>query len=254
LAALVNGEPIIKADFEREVLRFEKGQSVLGRDIATLGDYRHQVLQSMIEEYAAAQAAASSGRTVTDEQLDSVIQSAQKARGGAEGFQTWLADSGYTMEEFRTAVRRQLLIQSATDTIASQIPAEAEQVHARHILVTDRALAETLLSWLAGGTDFTATVKSYSLDLGTRSNGGDLGWFPKGVLTIPEVEEAAFSLQPGQISQIIQSKAGYHIVQTLARADSRPLSPESLEILRRKAVEAWLSEQVQKANIQMFLP
>jgi peptidyl-prolyl cis-trans isomerase C len=254
LAAMVNGAPITEAEFDREVLRFEKAQAALGKPLDSLGDYRRQVLQSMIEETVAEQAAALSGRTVTGEQLDAVIQSTRKARGGEEAFQTWLADTGYTQDEFRAAVSRQLLVQSAMDAVTAQVPLAAEQVHARHILVNNRALADTLLSWLAGGTDFADTAKSYSLDIGTRLTGGDLGWFPRGVLTTPEVEDAAFSLQDGQLSQIVKSAAGYHIVQTLARMDSRPLSPESLETLRRKAVETWLSEQVGKADIRVFLP
>lgn len=254
LAAVVNGEGIPLTDLDREVQRFEKAQSDLGIDLATLVDYRRQVLQAMAEERAAAQASAASGAQVNETQVDTAIQSVIQSRGGNEAFQTWLTDNLYTLEEYRTALRRQLLINIATDNIASQVPLAAEQVHARHILIASPDLAATLLSSLAGGSDFAAAARTYSLDLNTRLNSGDLGWFARGTLTIPEVEDAAFSLQPGQMSQVVPSKAGYHIVQTLERADSRPLSPALLENLRRRAVETWLINIVQKSQIQFFLP
>ena len=90
-------------------------------------------------------------------------------------------------------------------------------------------------------------------DKGSAQSGGDLGWFPRGILTIPEVETAAFSLSAGEISQVVQSRLGYHIIQTLEREDSRPLTPYALETLRRKAVEEWLADQMQNAQVEIFI-
>lgn len=241
-------------ELEREVQRFEKAQSTLGATPAASEDTRRTVLQSMVEERLAAQASTASGNQVDDARLDAAVQSIQQARGGDAGFQTWLTDNLYTPEDFRAALKRQMLVTMATDSIAGQVPASAEQVHARHILIASSGFADTLLSSLAGGSDFAAAARSYSLDLDTRLNGGDLGWFARGTLTVPEVEAAAFSLQPNQISQVVQSTEGFHIVQTLERADSRPLSPAQLEILRRHAVRAWIAQLAEKANIQVFLP
>jgi hypothetical protein len=253
LAAKVNGEGITLVEFGHELARFEKAQTQLGTDLATLGDYRHNLLHSMIEERVAAQTATASGRSVLDDQVDSVVESSRQARGGDAGFQTWLSDNFYSLEEFRAAIRRQLLVQAATDGVASQVPTTAEQVHARHILVGNRDLANTLLSKIANGSDFAELALTFSQDYSTRESGGDLGWFPRGVLTIPEVEEAAFSLQAGQTSQVVESRMGYHIVQTLERDASRPVSSSALAILRRHAVEEWLVKQMEKATIEIFI-
>jgi foldase protein PrsA len=253
LAARVNGEGITLDEFGHEVARYEKAQKQLGMDLATLGDYRHMVLHSMVEERVAAQAATASGRSVLDEQVDSVVESCRQARGGDTGFRTWLGDNFYSLEEFRASIHRQLLVQAATDGVASQVPTTAEQVHARHILVGNLDLANALLSKIANGADFADLAKTFSQDYSTSASGGDLGWFPRGVLTVPEVEEAAFSLQAGQTSQVVKSRLGYHIIQTLERDAARPVSPSAFEVLRRHAVEEWLAQQMQRATIEIFI-
>jgi parvulin-like peptidyl-prolyl isomerase len=253
LAARVNGEGIPIEEFGHEVSRFEKAQQALGTDLAKLGDYHRSVLNAMIQERLAAQVAVTEGKSILDDQVDGLVESSRQARGGETGFQAWLNDNFYSLDEFRTALRRQLLVQAATDDIASQVPITAEQVHARHILVGNVDLANSLLGKIQSGGDFTELVTTYSQDASTRASGGDLGWFPRGVLTVPEVEDAAFSLQPGETSPVVQSRLGYHIVQTLERDPARALSPSALAVLRRQAVDQWLAQLMQKASIEIFI-
>ncbi len=253
LAARVNGEGIPVVEFEHEIARFELAQSHLGNDLASLGDYRRFVLQSMIEERVAAQAATAMGRAILDEQVDAVIADARQARGGEAGFDEWMKENYYTLDEFGEAVRRQLLVQSATDSIAAQVPLTAEQVHARHILVGNLDLANALREQILAGKNFGELALTFSQDYSTSIRGGDLGWFPRGILTVTEVEEAAFSLPEGQTSQVVKSRLGYHLIETLEREAARPLSPSSLETLRRRAVEAWLAQQMQTAQVEIFI-
>jgi peptidyl-prolyl cis-trans isomerase C len=253
LAARVNGEGIPLSEFEHEIARFEQAQNHLGNDLDTLGDYRRFVLQSMIEERVAAQAASAMGRSILDEQVDSVLADSLRAREGDAGFEAWLQENFYTREEFREAVRRQLLVQSATDAVAAQVPVTAEQVHARHILVGNLDLANSLREQILAGKNFGELALTFSQDFSTSIRGGDLGWFPRGVLTVTELEEAAFSLPVGQTSQVIQSRIGYHLLQTLEREAARPLSSSALETLRRRAVEAWLAQQMQTAQVEIFI-
>jgi parvulin-like peptidyl-prolyl isomerase len=96
-------------------------------------------------------------------------------------------------------------------------------------------------------------ARTYSQDTSTRDTGGDLGFFPMGILTAPEVEAAAFALQPGQISDIIQSSMGYHIVQVVERVPDMEIDPENLRLLREKASRAWLEGLRAAANIQRFV-
>ena len=112
-----------------------------------------------------------------------------------------------------------------------------EQVHARHILISiktpeapsddaldkpqARAKAEELLKRIRAGEDFGSLAKEFSKDPGSKENGGDLGWFGRGRM-VPEFEKAAFSLQPCQFSDIVESQFGFHIIKVDERRNGDP--------------------------------
>ena len=84
--------------------------------------------------------------------------------------------------------------------------------------------AEEVLKKAKSGEDFAALAKEYSDDPGSAANGGDLGYFGKGVMVKP-FEEAAFSLKPGEISGIVESDYGYHIIKVFDKVEGQqPLS------------------------------
>lgn len=106
-----------------------------------------------------------------------------------------------------------------------------DQVRARHILINAdaaggekadaaaHARADSLLGALRAGADFAELAKQFSQDPGSGRNGGDLGWFGHGQMVKP-FEDAAFALEPGQISQLVKTQFGYHIIQTQERKKS----------------------------------
>jgi parvulin-like peptidyl-prolyl isomerase len=240
LAAFVNSEAISLAAFEAEIARFEAAQAELGIDLATLGDYRAEVLDQLIDLSLLAQFATSQGMELSEAELDERLQAA----GGAA--------AGYTADEFRSSLRREILAAKAVGAITDVMPVQIEHTSARHILVTTREEAEALLEELANGADFSTLAVIHSRDPSTRPAGGELGWFPRGLLTMPEVEEIAFSLQPGEVSGVIESALGFHILEVLGRED-RPLVGEMLTYYRVAAVEQWLSEQRQRSEIEVFV-
>jgi len=87
----------------------------------------------------------------------------------------------------------------------------AEQVHASHILVADEALAQQLLDELEAGIDFAALAQEHSTDTGSGARGGDLGWFERGRMVAP-FDEAAFTTPAGELSGIVATEYGYHII------------------------------------------
>jgi peptidyl-prolyl cis-trans isomerase C len=93
------------------------------------------------------------------------------------------------------------------------------------------------------GANFATLAFGYDL-----STGGDLGWFPRGYLTQPAVEEAAFSLQSGEVSAIIETDFGYHIIQVIERDENKALTSEARQTLGRKALQRWLDEQPERAD------
>jgi parvulin-like peptidyl-prolyl isomerase len=73
-------------------------------------------------------------------------------------------------------------------------------------------------------------------------------------LTDPKLDEIVFSLQVEQFSDVVETAAGFHILQMLERADQRPLSPEALLLVRANAIQHWLATQRGQAQIENLLP
>lgn len=165
---------------------------------------------------------------------------------------TWLAVNGYSLESFKAALAEEMLATMMIEHIVAQVGDKVEQVHARHILVATQDMAENLRDQLIEGADFAEIARIYSIDTSSRPAGGDLGWFPAGYLLVPEVEAAAFDLQPGELSEVIESDLGFHIVQTIERGE-QPLSPDALRQLREEAVLDWLVAQREMAEVQILI-
>ncbi|MDQ6759228.1 MAG: peptidylprolyl isomerase, partial [Acidobacteriota bacterium] len=105
-----------------------------------------------------------------------------------------------------------------------------ERVKARHILLTTtgkspeetakiKTKAEGLLKQIRGGADFAELAKQNSDDPGSKANGGDLGWVVRGQ-TVKNFETAAFSLKPKEISNLVTTEYGFHIIQVLEKQDA----------------------------------
>lgn len=86
-----------------------------------------------------------------------------------------------------------------------------KEVKASHILVKKRSEAEKILEELKKGANFAELAKKYS-ECPSRKRGGDLGWFGKGKM-VPEFEKAAFSLKKGDLSDIVKTQFGYHVIK-----------------------------------------
>lgn len=259
LAAIVNGQPIFLADYQEETARFEAAMAGQGFDLesedgkARLAQMRRQVLDSMIEQVLIMQAAAQEGVAISDEELEATIQQSIEEGGGQASFEEWLQTSDLTYGDFKEEIRFQLLAQAIFERVTGSIPTTAEQVHARHIVVNTEEEAQAILTRLQAGEDFAALARQHSQDENTKEAGGDLGFFPRGLLLSPEVEEAAFALQPGQISEVVRSQFGYHIVQVLEKVPERPLPPELLNSLKEQAFAAWMQEQWEGATVERFI-
>ena len=259
LAAKVNGQLILLADYQEETARFEAAMAGQGFDLesedgkAMLAQMRRQVLDSMIEQVLIKQAAAKEGVVISEEELEATIQESIEEGGGQASFEEWLQISNLTYEDFREEIRFQLLALAIFERVTASVLATAEQVHARHILADTEGEAQAILTQLQAGEDFAALARQLSQDENTKEAGGDLDFFPRGLLISPEVEEAAFALLPGQISEVVRSQFGYHIVQVLEKVPDRPLPPELLNALKEQAFARWMQEQWDGATIERFV-
>ena len=253
LAARVDGRPILLADFQAEVARFEAAQKALGIDLATLGGYKTKVLQGLVDRELLADGARQNGFSLDPAAADAKVNQLASEVGGSTAMGAWLAANGFTLESLKASLAEEILAEDMVQKIADGVPSSVDQVHARHILVASQAAADTLRAQLVAGEDFATLASQQSLDLSTRLAGGDLGWFPKGILTMPEVEAAAFALQnAGDLSPVVHSALGFHIVQLVERGD-HPLSPQALQRLREQAVDDWLAARRQQAKIEILV-
>ena len=110
------------------------------------------------------------------------------------------------------------------------------------------AFAQILHQRILDGEDFADLALRFSNDPGSGSQGGDLGWAGRGRY-VPEFDEAAFSLEVGELSAPIKTTFGYHIIEVLERDDERPKEEASLQQAYAEAFQTWLQEQVLSLNI-----
>jgi len=131
-----------------------------------------------------------------------------------------------------------------------------ERVKARHILVMTqgkpadevtklKAKAEDLLKQVKAGGDFAKLAEKNSDDPGSAKNGGDLGWVVRGQM-VPEFEKATFELQPKQISGLVTTNYGFHIIQVLEKEPSHLKTLDEAKDDIAKALKSQsMSEQMQ---------
>src|SRR3972149_1969491 len=219
LAARVDGQGILLADFEDEVARFEAAQGLLGTDLASLGDYRRQVLQALIDRLLLAQGAVDAGRSFDEAAVDAELEAVAQARGGSEAMGAWMAENRYTLASLKRGLREDKLSAMMIEDITRSIGESAEQIHAAHILVAAPAQAEDLKAQVSAGADFAELARLTSLDASTRPAGGDLGWSPQGYLLVPGAARAPWAVAPGETSDILESALGSHIVRLLLQAE-----------------------------------
>jgi parvulin-like peptidyl-prolyl isomerase len=259
LAARVNGEPILLRDYQKQVAEWETAfvdqneQLSEQEKLSMLEQGRRQVLDVMIEQALIEQAAAAEGLTVSEQELEEAIARDIEQNGGQGKFEAWLQANNWTYEEYKARQRSMMLSFMMFERVTRNVPTQAEQVRARHILVDDEEQANQILAQLQSGADFAKLARQYSLDPSTKENGGDLGFFPRGTLVVPEVEETAFSLSVGQISPVISSTMGYHIVQVQERVQDKPLTDDDWQRLKETTFRRWVSELWQQANIEVLL-
>jgi parvulin-like peptidyl-prolyl isomerase len=167
--------------------------------------------------------------------------------------QTLLDKNTLSEADFRNRLQLSILREKVTTAIGQdQVPDTQEQVHARHILVATPEQAADVLTQLQAGADFATLAAQVSTDPGSKDKGGDLGWFGRGVMDKP-FEDAAFALQPGQLSDVVHGANGYHVIQVLERDPARAIPADQLTTQRQKAFTDWLAAGRSGADVKLQL-
>ena len=259
-AAIVNGEPIPMATYQRMLAQARaffisqgmadpntpEGQAFL-REVA-----RNVLYSQLIDQLLIDQAARRMGIEVTDEQVEAALDAMIAQTGGQKAFEEFLASQGLTLEDALRQQRERMITEAVQARVVGKIGPTAEHVHVRHIVTLDEASAREALARIRSGESFESVARRFSQDAATVDKGGDLGWVPRGIMG-PEFDDVAFTLAPGEVSDVFQTPYGFEIVQVVERDPNRQLSPEHIEALQREAFLAWLDEQRAQSDIQVFI-
>jgi peptidyl-prolyl cis-trans isomerase C len=256
VAALVNGKAItyevLNTAFHNQTgVPFEKVQ-----DDPQAQQARKQILEQVINEELLADEARRQELSVTPEAVNARIKEIQARFPSEAAFNQALHSRGVTLDELKTDMKEGLMIQQLLQkevfakVSVSRQDLESffrkhrddymeESVHARHILIAvapdaspeddakakDRA--KTVLAKAKEGDDFAQLAKQYSEDP-SKDKGGDLGDLARGQ-TVKPFEDVAFSLRPGEISDLVRTTFGYHIIKVEERKTAKRLSLKEAE-------------------------
>lgn len=257
--ARVNGEEIKAQDFLtvlKRQLQVVTVQYAVDWNDATnqslIPGFQDQILGQMVQDALLRQLATAESISVTDADIEAErasIETEVVSSGQYADWNAFLTAMGSDPKDFGEQIRTYLLYKGLLSSHGG--PTEVEQVNARHILVDTEETGQEVLKKLKEGAAFADLAKEYSTDTGSAESGGELGWFPRGMM-VAEFEEAAFTLPIGETSELVQTDYGYHIIQVLDRT-VRPLDADMLEQSQQEAFGVWYDEQYQKANIETLV-
>ena len=285
--ARVNGEPVTKIDFERLLKNMELNQGPI--PAPRRDEILRAALDQLITYQVMKQEAAARKVAVTDADLDSRVKQMQ-GKMNDEQFTKALADRSTTAEQLRADARVDMMIDKMMEGELSSIAAatepeakafydqnpdkfkQGEAIRASHILVMvksdaddptkakARAKIDDLLKRVKAGEDFSKLARENSDD-GSKDQGGDLGFFSKGQM-VPAFDQAAFALKPGEVSEVVTTQFGHHIIKLVERKDATvvpydKVQPQILEFLsnqkKRERVNGFVEDAKKRAKIEVLV-
>lgn len=252
VVARVNGKEIKRAELNAAMRGLMMQLAQNGRSVPPekMDEFERDVLDELINRELVLQEASAKPPAGLEEKVNAEYARVEQQVGGAAEFEKALRESGLTVAEYRARLRDNFIVQGAMMGLmangAEPTAAEVQEfyeknserfrqpdlVRARHILVrvppnagedekaAKRAQIDALLVRVKAGEDFGALAKQFSEDPGSGANGGDLNFFPRGAM-VPEFDLAAFSLETNQVSEVITTQFGYHILQVTDKKAAR---------------------------------
>jgi peptidyl-prolyl cis-trans isomerase C len=296
LVVTVDGQEIYGSDIEREIggllasrrqpmtrERFEQQKDLLARQAIDNLINRHLLRSATLKNDAI---------EVTEQELEEAVEAITRRLPPEVGLDEFLAEQELTMESFRENLAQEFRIGKMLEQIATEADVEItpeevqafysaaperferpDTVRARHILFTveegmedavrtdKRTKAEAIRQRALEGADFAELARQFS-EGPTAERGGDLGTFARGQM-VPAFEEAAFELEPGEISPVVETRFGYHVILVEEREAARQMALEEVAddirtLLERRErqsrVRAFIDQLRSEADIQFSDP
>jgi len=167
-------------------------------------------------------------------------------------YQQWLKYIRLSDSEYRYLVESNLLGQKIRDHFTQSVPAVAKQIYVYAIKVDNEGNATEVENRLQNGEDFATLAMEYSTDNITKQYGGNLGWLPQGIL-LPELDQAAFILVAGHVSEPIVTTTGYYIIKVAEIDNNKTIDDYYREVLASNAFTNWFNEQRNIVEIREYL-
>jgi peptidyl-prolyl cis-trans isomerase SurA len=255
IVAVVGDEIILLSELETRLQLAGMQLQIDPQDTETLARLRGALLQDLVDERLILVQARRDSVVVKPQEIEDAleiqIQQIKAQLGSEEAFQEQLSAEGMTLQDlkkrFRPQMENQLLREKlireklADVTVSSNdimefyqayrdsLPVQGASVRLSHIMMSvapseeeKRSAfqqAKEVLSKARAGESFDSLARSYS-QCPSAESGGDLGYFARGEM-VPEFERAAFALNPGEISDVVETMYGYHIIRCEDRSDNR---------------------------------
>ena len=294
IVAIVNGEIITLAELERHRSRLRDRSETTGNaweKRAKIFESRRMILARLINEKLVDQQCKKLSIKVTTRDLDMAIEDVKKLNAITdEQLKRALMAEGLSWEDYRQELREQIKRAKLVSRVIRKEVAvdeeglkkfyiqhierfkEPDQIRASHILImipqdADDLLVEALrqkgekiLERLRRGEDFGELARLHSDDASAK-NGGDLGFFKRGEL-LPEFERVTLNLQPGQVSGLVRTKIGFHIIKVTARKEglvipyeevTEKVKDQYVEEESQRLYEAWLKKVKAESFIEVKL-
>jgi parvulin-like peptidyl-prolyl isomerase len=280
-AAVVNGVSI-SVDKLTAVAKADQAAAAAGQQQGAPpsgAELNRQALGELVQSEIVLQGARQRGVSVSDADIAARLDQirAQVAEQNAN-FDQLLAQRSLTLQLLIDQLRPQIAAQrigaklvpsKISDADLAKRRASFPELHVRHILLKDKATADTVRARLVAGGDWAKLAKQYSQDPGSKDKGGDLGYLSKGA-TVPPFDKAAFALA-GQgsckgktggacaspVSQPVKSQFGYHVIQVLGTRlpavddQLREKVEPGLQQRRQEALQRWFKDLAAKAQVRI---
>lgn len=205
-----------------------------------LKQLQEQVIVQLQQDAIVNQLAKENKVTVSNKEIQDQVDQITKSAGGTDKVKDVLKKFyGWDINDLKKKIKQQILKQKVSEKISSNSTLNTQA----------EAKAKDVQKQVQAGGDFAALAKQYSQDT-SASNGGDLGCFGKGQMVKP-FEDAAFALQPGQVSGIVKTQYGYHIIKVTDKKDDQVCASHIL--IKTVDFDQYLADQQKKDKVTIYI-
>lgn len=292
VVAKVNGKPLTAFELNEE---FQALLPMMGNyhgnvSEEKIAELRRQAMDNLIDKELQYQDAVEKGLSASKDEIESEFSRMEKAYGSSKKFKDAVKKSGLTKDEVKEYIKKRLLTAKAKEAVTAKAKMSDEELmnyyqknketfnrpeefRASHILIgvepaasaeergEKRKLAKDVLAKIKAGEDFAKLAMRYSTDARTAPIGGDIGAFHKGMMADDSLEKAMLSLKVGEVSDVVESLYGYHIIMLTGMKPTTQLSFDDvktglrMKLEKKKAYELyskWMEGLKARAKIEIL--